>query len=485
MNTANHSADHTMPVHIDSIFKNPVLKTVEKVSAQLSIPAYVVGGYVRDLLLKRKTKDVDVVVLGSGTDFAEQVAKTLGKGAKLSVFKNFGTANIKYGKEEVEFVGARKESYLRNSRKPIVEAGTLEDDLSRRDFTINALAVNCDPVHAGEIVDMFKGLEDLENGILRTPLDPDITFSDDPLRMLRGVRFASQLGFKLHPETYRAIAANKDRLQIISRERIADELNKIVLSPIPSVGFKLLYDLGLLQMIMPDLVKLQGVQTIDNKSHKDNFYHTLQVLDNLAQYTDDLWLRWASILHDIGKPASQRYDQEAGWTFHGHEVIGAKMVPRIFKDLKLPLNEKMKYVQKLVMLHLRPIALTQEVTDSAIRRLIVDAGDDLEDLLKLCKADVTSKNPDKVKRYLRRFDEVWEKIKEVEEKDRLRNWKPPITGEIIMDTFGLKPSREVGNIKDAVREAILNGDIPNDYDAAFAYMLDLGKNYGLTPLSNS
>lgn len=484
MNPVKRRQDHTMPVYIESIFEQPVLKTVETVSDSMNIPAYVVGGYVRDILLKRPTKDIDVVVLGSGTDFAEQVARHIGKGARLSLFKNFGTANIKYGKEEVEFVGARKESYQRDSRKPIVEAGTLEDDLSRRDFTINALAVNCNPAHAGEIVDMFNGMEDLENGILRTPLDPDITFSDDPLRMLRGVRFASQLGFKLYEDTYKAIAANKDRLQIISRERIADELNKIVLSPVPSVGFKLLYDLGLLELIMPDLVKLHGVQTIDNKSHKDNFYHTLQVLDNVAQYTDDLWLRWAAILHDIGKPASQRYDAECGWTFHGHEVIGAKMVPRIFKELKLPLNEKMKYVQKLVLLHLRPIALTHEVTDSAIRRLIVDAGEDLEDLLKLCKADVTSKNPDKVKRYLKRFDEVWEKIQEVEEKDRLRNWKPPITGEIIMEVFGIKPSREVGVIKEAVREAILNGDIPNEYEAAYRYMLGLGKNYGLKPLSN-
>jgi len=360
-----------------------------------------------------------------------------------------------------------------------VEEGTLVDDLSRRDFTINALAINLSEEDSSEIIDLFEGVMDIEDKILYTPLDPDITFSDDPLRMMRGIRFASQLGFRLHSETFEAISRNRDRISIISEERIIDELNKIVLSPVPSIGFKLLEETGLLQIILPELVTLKGVKTIDNKSHKDNFYHTLQVLDNLSVNTNDLWLRWAAIMHDIGKPASQRYNDEEGFTFHGHEVIGARMVPQIFKKLKLPLNDHMKYVQKLVLLHLRPIALTQEVTDSAIRRLIVDAEDDLEDLLLLCKADVTSKNPEKVKRYLKRFDEVWEKICEVEEKDRMRNWKPPITGEIIMETFQISPSKQVGIIKDAIREAILNGDIHNDYEEAYALMLTLGKEYGL------
>jgi len=449
------------------------------VSASLQEPAYLVGGVVRDYLLKRQTKDIDIVVLGDGITFANETASKFDGKSKLSVFKNFGTAHLALQDMEIEFVGARKESYRSDSRKPEVEAGTLEDDLSRRDFTINALAIRLDVGEATDIIDRFDGLGDLEKKIIRTPLNPDITFSDDPLRMMRGIRFASQLGFRLHPETFASIAKNKDRISIISGERIADELNKIVLSPIPSIGFKLLEETGLLQIILPELVTLKGVKTIDNKSHKDNFYHTLQVLDNLARNTDDLWLRWSAVFHDIGKPASQRFHAEEGFTFHGHEVIGAKMVPYLFKKLKLPLNEHMKYVQKLVLLHLRPIALTQEVSDSAIRRLIVDAEDDLEDLLLLCKADVTSKNPEKVKRYLNRFDEVWDKICEVEEKDRMRNWKPPITGEIIMETFGISPSRQVGIIKDAIREAILNGDIHNDYNEAYAMMLALGEAQGL------
>ena len=461
----------------------PVLQKVQEVAIATGISAYVVGGYVRDLLLQRPTKDVDILVIGSGPEFAEKVAQAFGKKAKLSVFKNFGTANLKTGEFEIEFVGARKESYQRHSRKPIVEEGTLDDDLKRRDFTINALAIPLDGnLPEGVILDMFGGLQDLDHKILRTPLEPNATFSDDPLRMMRAVRFASQLNFKLHPETYQAIIDNKERIKIISGERVADELNKIVLSPVPSVGFKLLEETGLLQIIFPEFVRLKGVQTINNRSHKDNFYHTLQVLDNIAPHTNNLWLRWAAILHDIGKPASQRFNiEEGGWTFHGHEVIGAKMVPNIFKNLKLPLNEKMKYVQKLVMLHLRPIALTHEVSDSAIRRLIVDADEDLEDLLTLCKADVTSKNMLKVQTYLKRFDEVWEKIQEVAEKDELRNWKPPITGEIVMETFGLQPSREVGVIKEAVREAILNGDIRNDYDEAFDYMLKKGAELGFQP----
>jgi len=464
---------------LDKFFSHPILKTVQSVSSATQIPAYLVGGAIRDVLLNRTTKDIDIVVLGDGVAFANEVAKNYIGKSNLSVFKNFGTANIRLNDLEIEFVGARKESYLSDSRKPIVESGTLIDDLSRRDFTINAMAISLNPEDGDEIIDLFEGLKDIEDKILYTPLDPDITFSDDPLRMMRGIRFASQLGFRLHSETFDAIKRNKDRISIISEERIVDELNKIILSPLPSVGFKLLEETGLLQIILPELVTLKGVKTIDNKSHKDNFYHTLQVLDNLSPYSNDLWLRWAAILHDIGKPASQRYSDEEGFTFHGHEVIGSRMVPQIFKKLKLPLNEHMKYVQKLVLLHLRPIALTQEVTDSAIRRLIVDSGDDLEDLLLLCKADVTSKNHEKVKRYLKRFDEVWEKICEVEEKDRMRNWKPPITGEIIMETFQISPSKQVGVIKDAIREAILNGDIHNDYDEAFAMMLSIGLELGL------
>lgn len=446
------------------------------------MPAYLVGGYVRDFVIKRPTKDIDIVVVGSGPDFASRLADHLGRSARLSLFKNFGTANLKWKDLEIEFVGARKESYQRHTRKPIVEDGTLDDDLSRRDFTINALAVSLNKDDYGTIIDNFGGLEDIKNGILRTPLEPGITFSDDPLRMMRAIRFASQLNFKLSEETYNAIVANKDRLQIVSQERITDELNKIILSAVPSVGFKLLEETGILEMIFPELVTLKGVKTVDNRSHKDNFYHTLQVVDNLSRHSEDLWLRWAAILHDIGKPASQRYSAEEGWTFHGHEVIGARMVPKIFRKLKLPMNEKMKFVEKLVLLHLRPIALTNEVSDSAIRRLIVEAGDDIEDLLQLCRADITSKNMEKVKRYLQRFDDVWEKIKEVEEKDRLRNWKPPITGEMIMETFNIGPSRNVGLLKEAVKEAILNGDIANNFEEGYQLMLKLGGEQGLKPV---
>jgi poly(A) polymerase len=447
------------------------------------MPAYVVGGYVRDFILKRPTKDIDVVVIGSGTDFAEEVAKEIGHKSKLSLFKNFGTANLKWHEHEVEFVGARKESYLRNSRKPIVESGTLEDDLGRRDFTINALAVSLNKDDYGTLIDRYEGIMDLEKGIIKTPLGPDIAFSDDPLRMMRAIRFASQIGFELDDETFNSIKLNKERLSIISQERITDELNKIILSPVPSIGFKLLHDAGVLKMIFPELIDLEGVKTVNNRSHKDNFYHTLQVLDNLSRHTDDLWLRWAAILHDIGKPATQRYDQEAGWTFHGHEVVGARMVKKIFLRLKLPMNEKMKFVEKLVLLHLRPIALTNEVTDSAVRRLTVDVGEDIEALFHLCRADITSKNLEKVRRYLHRFDAVEGKIKEVGERDALRNWKPPITGEIIMETFGLNPSRTVGDIKEAVREAILNGDINNDYNEAYKLMLNIGKELGYSPLN--
>jgi putative nucleotidyltransferase with HDIG domain len=457
----------------------PYLHALQEVAEKRGEEIYLVGGLVRDILLGRRNKDIDIVVVGNGIEYAEALASRISSKATVNVFRNFGTAQLKYKDLEIEFVGARKESYQRHSRKPAVQTGTLEDDLSRRDFTINALAINLCKDKQGEIVDQFDGLADLQAGLIRTPLEPGITFSDDPLRMMRAIRFASQLGFRIYEPTLEAIKENKDRIGIISYERITDELNKIILSPKPSVGFELLYRTGLLETIFPELVELYGVKTIDNKSHKDNFFHTLQVLDNVARDSQDLWLRWAAILHDIGKPASQRYDKETGWTFHGHEVIGARMVPRIFTRLKLPLNEKMKFVQKLVLLHLRPIALTQEVTDSAVRRLIVDAGEDIEDLMTLCKADVTSKNQEKVKRIISNFNRVQQKIEEVEAKDQLRNWKPPITGEIIMETFNIKPSKVVGDIKEEVREAILNGDIPNAYEQAFELMLEVGKRLGL------
>jgi len=464
---------------LDTFFNYPVLKSVESVSHRLNIPAYIVGGAVRDHFLGRPVKDIDILVIGDGVAFASEVARECHSESRLSIFKTFGTAQLSLHDLDIEFVGARKESYTENSRKPEVVAGTLEDDLARRDFTINTLAVSLNQENKGEIIDLFNGKKDLDDKVLRTPLNPDITFSDDPLRMMRGIRFASQLNCRLAYDTYEAIKHNCDRLSIVSQERITDELNKIILSPVPSIGFILLEECGLLDIILPELVTLKGVSTVDNKSHKDNFYHTLQVLDNVAKMSDNLWLRWAAILHDIGKPASQRFDIKEGFTFHGHEVIGARMVPYIFKKLKLPLNEHMKYVQKLVLLHLRPIALTHEVSDSAIRRIIVEAEDDIEELLLLCKADVTSKNPDKVKRYINRFDEVWEKICEVEEKDRLRNWKPRVTGEMIMDAFGIGPSRNIGIIKDALKEAILNGDIHNDYDEAYALMIKLGEELGL------
>ncbi len=462
----------------EKVFSLPVLKKIREVSDELNMPVYMVGGYVRDRLLKRLSKDVDFLVIGSGVDFATRLAEVMSLQDKLSVFRNFGTAHIKYRNYDLEFVGARKESYARESRKPVVEEGSLEEDLKRRDFSINALAISLNADDFGTMVDLFGGYVDMKLEVLRTPQDPQITFSDDPLRMMRAIRFASQLGFVLSEETYKAIVDNKDRISIISQERIADELNKIILSPIPSVGFRLLEETGLLHIVFPEMVQLKGVQTIDQKSHKDNFYHTLQVLDNLSKATDDLWLRWSAILHDIAKPATQRFDSEQGWTFHGHEVVGSRMVPNIFRRLKLPLNEKMKYVQKLVLLHLRPIALTHEVTDAAIRRLIVDAGDSLEDLIMLCRADITSKNPTKVNRYLQRFDDVWRKIQQVEEKDRLRNWKPPVTGEMIMEAFDIGPCRDVGIIKEYISEAILNGDIPNEIGPARDLMLKKGKSMG-------
>lgn len=464
----------------------PIYKTIGEVADSLGIKAFAVGGVVRDYFLQRHCTDIDVVCVGSGINLAQEVAKAIDKRIKVSVFKNFGTASFHYHYDnidwQIEFVGARKESYHRDSRKPIVEDGTLEDDQNRRDFTINAMAVSLNQETFGQLTDPFGGIADLNNGILRTPLDPDITFSDDPLRMMRAVRFASQLGFRIDDITFSAIERNAKRIEIVSKERITTELNKIMASPVPSVGLKLMQRCGLMQLVFPEVSKLKGVETINHRAHKDNFYHTMEVLDNVATHSDNIWLRWAALLHDIGKPATKRYDEKIGWTFHGHEVRGSKMVKRIFSNLRLPLDAKMKYVEKLVLLHLRPIILSEDdITDSAVRRLLFDAGDDIDDLMLLCEADITSKNEEKVRRYLKNFQIVRQKLVELEEKDRIRNFQPPVSGEDIMSTFNLKPCREVGIIKDYIKDAILDGIIPNEREAAWQLMLSKAKEIGLTP----
>jgi poly(A) polymerase len=461
-----------------------IFEKVAKAAQELNYPCYLVGGFVRDKILERPTKDADFVCVGDAVKLAEKASKLFKPHPKVSYFKNFGTAHFKMQDGfDLEFVGARKESYRSHSRNPEVEQGTIEDDQNRRDFTINALAISLNKEDYGKLVDPFNGIDDLKQQLIRTPLDPDRTFSDDPLRMMRAIRFASQLKFHIYPETLHSIENNAERIAIVSKERVTDELNKIILTEKPSIGFVHLYETGLLKKIFPQMVDLAGAEFIDGKGHKDNFYHTLKVLDNIAERSANLWLRWAAILHDIAKPATKRFEEGTGWTFHGHEVIGGRMVPKIFNQLKLPLGDEMKYVRKLVELHLRPISLTKEnITDSAIRRLLFDAGDDFEDLMLLCESDITSKNKLKVKRYLANFDLVKQRCKEVEEKDHIRSWQPPITGNIIMETFGISPSRPVGTIKDAIKDAILDGIIGNDYNSAYQFMLEKGAECGLKPV---
>lgn len=460
--------------------EDQIFHLIGEIADEQEKECYVIGGYVRDLLLKRSSKDIDIVVLGSGIELAEQVAKKIGRKARLAVFKNFGTAQVKTPDLEIEFVGARKESYQRDSRKPIVEDGTLKDDQNRRDFTINALALCLNKKRYGELLDPFEGTNDLKNKVIRTPLNPNITFSDDPLRMMRAIRFASQLGFFIEMNTFEAICRNKERINIISKERIADEVNKIIMSSKPSIGFVLLEKSGLLKLIFPELEALKGAETKDGIGHKDNFYHTLMVLDNLAEHSDNLWLRWSALLHDIGKIRAKRFDKKFGWTFHNHEFIGMKMIPEIFKKMKLPMNEKMKYVQKMVLLHMRPIVLSEEeITDSAVRRLLFDAGDEIDDLMSLCEADITSKNKEKVKRYKENFKIVRQKLKEIEEKDRIRNFQPPIDGNEIMRIFNLPACSLVGEIKMKIKDAILDGIIPNEYEPAYKYMMSISDEMGV------
>lgn len=466
-------------------FSDKIFYQISETADELGMECYVVGGYVRDLFLERPSKDIDVVVVGSGIEMARALGNRLGKSAHVAVFKNFGTAQVKYHSTEIEFVGARKESYQHDSRKPIVEDGTLEDDQNRRDFTINALAVCLNKDRYGELVDPFGGMDDLRDGIIRTPLDPDITFSDDPLRMMRCIRFATQLNFYIDDETFDSLCRSKERIEIISKERIADELNKIVLAPVPSKGFIDLDRCGLLEYVFPELVALQGVESRNGRAHKDNFYHTLEVLDNISRVTDNLWLRWAALLHDVGKPSTKRWEPKAGWTFHNHNFIGEKMIPGIFRKMKLPMNEKMKYVQKLVGLHMRPIVIAdEEVTDSAVRRLLFEAGDDIDDLMTLCEADITSKNSERKQRFLNNFQLVRQKLKDIEEKDRVRNFQPPVSGEEIMKVFGLTPCREVGSLKSSIKDAILDGIIPNEYEAAYAYMMKKAESMGLKPVNS-
>ena len=460
--------------------QNPIFDYISKAAQELNVETYVIGGFVRDFLLQRNNKkDIDIVAVGSGINLAEKVASLLPNKPKVQVFKTYGTAMLRFNDMEIEFVGARKESYTEDSRNPQVETGTLEDDQKRRDFTINALAISLNKANLGELLDPFQGVKDLKNKIIRTPLDPNITYSDDPLRMLRAIRFASQLQFHIEAKSLYAIAKNAERLQIISKERIVTELHKILMSDKPSIGLRLLYETKLLHQILPELTALQGVDYQEGQGHKDNFFHTLQVVDNIAQTTDNLWLRWAALLHDIGKAPTKRFDKKIGWTFHNHEFVGSKMVEKIFKRLKMPLNEKLKYVQKIVAMSSRPIVIAEAVSDAAVRRLLFDAGDDIEDLLVHCEADITTQNEDKKKKYLNNFKRVRNKIKEVEERDKVRNFQPPISGKLIMDTFNLKQCKEIGIIKDAIKEAILDGKIPNEYQASYDFMLKKGKELGL------
>ncbi len=470
----------------EEALRDPIFSIIAQSAKELSVECYVIGGFVRDFLLLRGTpKDIDIVAIGSGIELAKKVSKALPGRPEVSIFKNFGTAMIKYNGIELEFVGARKESYHRDSRKPVVEDGSLEDDQKRRDFTINALALSLNENNYGTLLDPFDGIGDLEKKLLRTPLEPGITYSDDPLRMMRAIRFATQLNFTIYPESLKAISLHNDRIKIISQERIVDELNKILASNKPSVGFALLHQTGLLHYVLPELIALEGIEEVEGQRHKDNFWHTLEVVDNIAGYTDNLWLRWAALLHDIGKAPTKRFDKIIGWTFHGHEFVGSKMVYKLFKRLRLPLNDKMKFVQKMVLMSSRPIVLSQNnVTDSAVRRLIFDAGDHVDDLMTLCEADITTKNSKKQKKYKNNFKIVRQKIMEVEERDHIRNFQPPISGEEIMETFNLKPSKEIGIIKEAIKEAILDGEIPNEYTAAWEYMHVKAKKMGLISKDN-
>ena len=460
--------------------KNKIFQVIGNLADEMNLETFVIGGFVRDLYLNRLSKDIDIVVIGSVIDLALKVSAHLKNKPQIHIFKNFGTAMLKYKDLEIEFVGARKESYRNDSRKPIVEDGSLEDDQNRRDFTINALAIGINKHNFGQLLDPFNGIDDLNNKIIRTPLDPDITFSDDPLRIMRAIRFSTQLRFEIHEETLASIKKNRERIKIVSGERIIEEINKIMLSDKPSFGFKLMDETGLLKIILPELLALKGVDRVNGIGHKDNFYHTLEVLDQIAPNTNDLWLRWSALLHDIAKPLTKKYIEGQGWTFHSHNFVGAKMIPELFKRLKLPLNEKMKYVQKIVQLHMRPIVLSEDVvTDSAVRRLLFEAGNDIDDLMTLCEADITSKNPEKVNRHLKNFNLVREKLKEIEEKDAIRNFEPPVKGELIMEIFGLQPCREVGIIKDAIKDAILDGIIRNDFDEAYAFMISEAEKLGL------